>query len=81
MSEKRKFHANNQSLFSQKEQDAVVSNNKVLLEAMKFAKNVKEWNSMRVKVAADFKGDGTERIILFGYIDGILYPKLFGKKK
>lgn len=72
-------NSNTKPLFPLKEQEAVINNNQGLLDMMKQASSVKEWNLMREKITKEFKGSDKEMMMLFGYIDGVLFQKVFKK--
>ena len=77
--EKQFRSSSNKSLFSRQEQDSVINSNKELLDLMKQSTSIKEWNLMRDRVTREFKGSDKEMLMLFGYIDGVLFQKMFKK--
>lgn len=63
----------NKPLFNLGEQLNVVSDNFTLLDRLKFATTVKEWNSIRESIRIESKSSERDKLILFGYIDGLLH--------
>jgi len=70
---------NNRSFFNDAEQKAVINKNIELTEKLKTATNVVEWNKLREEVKHKFVGNQQQRAMLFGYIDGVIHPEVFGK--
>jgi len=77
--ERRNRDSSAKSIFSTKEQEAVIKMNEKFIDMMKTTTNVKDWNLMREKVTADFIGSNEELVMLFGYIDGVLFAETFKK--
>lgn len=69
-------NSNEKSLFKKEDQEKVVLDNQHLLEIFKDVKDIKEWNKVREEVKKNFKGTPLEELMLFGYIDGVLKPKI-----
>ena len=70
---------NNKPFFNGKEQKKVIADNTHLIEAFKKTKNITEWNIIREETRRKFKGTQQESAMLFGYIDGVIHPEIFGK--
>ncbi|MHA2182037.1 MAG: hypothetical protein ACXAAH_11500 [Promethearchaeota archaeon] len=51
------------------------------IEHMNKATNIKEWNALRQELSQSFEGSEREKLMLFGYIDGVHHADMFGKKK
>lgn len=64
---------NNKPAFNGKEQRRIIAENGHLIERMKSAKNIDEWNISREIVKDQFKGTSIQLAMLFGYIDGMLH--------
>lgn len=76
MKKENKFAGSNKPVFNGDEQRKVVAENEHLLKMFKKVKSVEGWNGMREQVKADFVGTNLQKLMLFGYIDGVLFPKL-----
>jgi hypothetical protein len=71
--------SSNKSIFPMVEQNAIINSNQELIDVMKTATNMEEWNLMRRRVTSKFVGSDMEMVMLFGYIDGVLFVEQFKK--
>jgi 2-keto-4-pentenoate hydratase len=69
----------NKPLFTLKETMDAVDKFFPFIEIMDKCNNVKEWNDARDIINFRFEGTIDERLALFGYIDGVHHPRMFGK--
>ena len=76
---KLKVQENNKPLFDSSAQHKVVADNQDLLAYFNVVRTVEEWNDTRDRVKREFGGSVLGEMMLFGYIDGVLFPKLMIK--
>ena len=69
----------NKPLFTLKETMDAVHEFFPFIERMDKCTNVKEWNNARDSTNFEFDGTIDQRLALFGYIDGVHHPRMFGK--
>lgn len=68
-------------LFNPKEQLLTIKKYESLIKSLYTARTVKEWNALRLNLSDKFQGTPHEKLMLFGYIDGILHSQIFKKQK
>lgn len=64
-------------LFDPKKQLSTVKKYESLTEVLHSAKNIREWNALRQDLSYKFPGTAEEKVMLFGYIDGVLHGQIF----
>ena len=69
----------NKPLFTLKETLDAVDEFFHFFERIDKCTNVKEWNNARDSINFEFDGTIDQRLALFGYIDGVYHPRMFGK--
>ena len=67
----------NRPLFENKEQLSTIEKFQSLTESLEVARTAKEWNALRQRLNDTFPGNRKEKLMLFGYIDGVLHSKVF----
>lgn len=67
-------------LFNAKEQLLTINKYESLTKSFTTAKTIKEWNALRLDLNGKFPGTPLEKIMLFGYIDGVLHSQIFKNK-
>ena len=71
----------NKPMFPFAMQTKVINENAELIETMKTAKDIQQWNLNRRVVRAAMTSNPIEYIMLMGYIDSILFGQVFNLKK
>lgn len=64
-------------IFDPKKQLAAIFKYGLLTKVLRSAKNIVEWNMLRQDLSYKFPGTTEERLMLFGYIDGIVHGETF----
>jgi hypothetical protein len=68
-------------LFNPKTQLLTIKKYESLVKSFYSAKTIKEWNALRINLSDKFPGTPQEKLMLFGYIDGILHSQIFKKQE
>ena len=72
----------NKPLFAFREQLEIVNRNRSIMDRLlENVNNVFTWNQFREILKSEALGTEREKIMLFGYVDGVIHPYMFGKKR
>jgi len=67
----------NKPIFDGNEQRNIIAKNAHFIDRFRTLTNIEDWNSMRNTVRQEFIGTQKERLMFFGYVDGVLHPQVF----
>jgi hypothetical protein len=68
-------------LFNSNEQIAAIGKYRPFFEGLAATKSTDEWNELRRNLNSTFPGNRKEKLMVFGYIDGVFHSEVLKKRK